>query len=646
MTHDHLLSPYRIGSMELKNRVMLPPHGHVISPLWGSEDEAAAHVGYWRARTDAAWVDGVSAHVRNPLVPGFEPTGVGAQIHGHFRQPYFLDRVGHLADVLHSDDTRLTVQMILQGGMPHGASPRPSGPVVTQVPHALTVDEIDWFVEEYRHGARQVALAGADGVELHLNHDDLMEYFLSPITNHRDDEYGGSPVNRLRFPLRVLRALREELGADRVVGVRLTMAEAEPGGYDLTGGIEIARALEQSGAVDYLSLAMGSPWGNPSYIQSHHHRPAEWAPMAGRFRAATGLPIAYTGRVSGPDVAEEVLAAGHADIVGMARAWIADAGLLAKVRAGRAGDVRPCVGGNECISRRLLEGVPFSCAVNPVAGREEQPIPTPTARRRVLVVGGGPAGMEVAGRAAEQGHAVRLWEAQDHLGGQLAVAARAPRYDDYGSYLAWQERRLGTAGVDVRLGRHATADDVAAADADVVVVATGGRPRRPDLPGSDLPHVHLAADVLATPPSDLGHHVLVAAHDEHLPPYAVADFLAERGHAVTLLHGTAGPAPLVSRYLVGSVLGRLDASGVRLRGSESVVAITESTITVRHVYSEVLRELTDVDAVVLAYGATPENQLHVDLHDRGVEAHILGDAYAPRRLVFALRQAHDLAVSL
>lgn len=273
-----LFQPLRLGPLTLKNRVMAPPHGHLVSTLWGTEEEAAGHIAYWQRRSSVGWVDGISAHLRNPLVPGFDPTGVGSQVHGHYRLPFFVERVGRLAQVLHADDTRLTVQMILQGGMPHGASHVPSGPVASNVPHALRSDEIDWFVEEYRHGASQVAAAGADGVELHLNHDDLMEHFISPLTNRRSDEYGGTVANRLRFATRVLTALRSEMGPGRVVGVRLTMVEEEPGGYDLEGPggvVEIARALEATGLIDYVSLAAGSPWGSPSYIQSHHHRPAE-----------------------------------------------------------------------------------------------------------------------------------------------------------------------------------------------------------------------------------------------------------------------------------------------------------------------------------------------------------------------------------
>lgn len=646
MSYPNLFAPMTVGPMRVRNRVVLPPHAHVVSPLWGNQDSAAGHIAYWRERTAAGWIDGVSAHVDNTIIPGFEPTGVGATTAGHFRLPFFVDRVGLLAETLHVDDTRLTVQMILQGGMPHAASPVLSGPVVNSVPHPLTRDEIDWFVEEYRFSATQVRAAGADGVELHLNHDDMQEWFISPLTNRRDDEYGGSLGNRLRFSLRILQAVRGEIGPHMALGVRLNLREEEPGGYDVQGAVEIAKELEASGLVDYFSCAIGSPWGSPSYIQSHHHLPGEWSSLAGAVRAAVKLPVVYTGRVTSPDVAERILTDGHADLVGMARAHIADGQLLEKARTGRSAEIRPCVGGNECISRRVVENLRFACAVNPLAGREGAGgLPPAAPARRVLVIGGGPAGSEVAGVAAERGHDVELWEAQGRLGGQLAIAARAPRYDEYGAYLLWQEGRLQRAGVRVCLKQRATAAMVTEYGADVVVVATGGRPRRPGIRGDGRADVYLAHDVLDQELT-LGGHVVVVAQEDHLQPLAVADYLAERAAQVTVVYGGNGPAPLVSRYLIGSALARLDAQDVVLRYSEQVTEIGERQVQVRHVYSKRRRDIADVDAVVLACGALPDTELYAQLREWGVDAHILGDAYAPRRLVWATKQAYELAVQI
>ena len=225
------------------------------------------------------------------------------------------------------------------------------------------------------------------------------------------------------------------------------------------------------------------------------------------------------------------------------------------------------------------------------------------------------------------------------------MATHAPRFDDYRAYLTWQEGRVARAGVRLRLDRRADADRVADYGADAVVVATGGRPRMPGIPGEDLPFVHTAVDVL-TGRAETGRRVLVVAQDDHLAPLAVADFLGERGAAVTLVHGTTSPAPLVSRYLIGSALARLDRQGAVFRFSEQVVAIQEGRVQVRHVYSHLTRTIEDVDTVVLACGAVPENGLFDELTARGIPAHVLGDAFAPRRLAWATRQAYELAAIL
>jgi 2,4-dienoyl-CoA reductase-like NADH-dependent reductase (Old Yellow Enzyme family)/thioredoxin reductase len=643
-----LFSPITVGTMKLRNRVMLPPHASAIGNIFGSDEDAARNIAYFERRVTAgvSWVGSVSSHIANTLIPGFEPTGVGAATTGFFRLPLFVERIQGFCDALHRLGAAVTVQMVHQGGMPHGASPIMSAPTINLMPHVMDEDDIAAFVREYAASARLSQEARADGVELHLNHDDIHEWFLSPLTNRRTDRYGGSLVNRARFAVEALTAIREVVGTTMTVGIRLNIREEAPGGYDVGGGVELARYFESTGLIDYVHGVVGSPWGNPSYIQPTYYDPAQWSALAGALKSALSLPVVHTGRINAPDVAERVLAAGHADVVGMARAHIADGDLLVKAREGRTADIRPCVGGNECISRRYVEGLPFGCAVNPHTSRElDGPWPTAPSPRRLLVVGGGPAGMELAALAREGGHEVELWEATESLGGQLRYASMAPRHENYRKYLDWQERRLAALGVAIATGRRGTVDDVLAAGADVVAVATGAGPRTPDIPGVDGPHVLDVRDVLAgraTP----GATVLVVAQDDHVAPLSVADFLAERGHAVTLVYATHGPAPLLGRYVIGGILGRLDERGVRMRFMEEVVGIHPGGGTVRNVYSLRTEEVDGFDSVVLACGSVADAGLYDALKGRVPELHVLGDAYAPRRLVSATRQAYALARQL
>ena len=644
--YPHLFEPITVGTMRLRNRVMLPPHASAIGNIYGTDEDAERNIAYFEERVrdeGVAWVASLSTHLRNTVIPGFDPTGVGAATTGFFRLPFFVERVQAFSDALHGHGATVSVQMVHQGGMPHGASAVMSAPVINLMPHVMDQDDIDAFVREYAASARLSLEGRADGVEVHLNHDDIHEWFLSPFTNQRTDRYGGSLENRTRFAVETLQAIRDEVGSALTVGVRLNIREEVPGGYDVAGGVEIAQYLESTGLIDYVHGVVGSPWGNPSYIQPTYFDPAQWSALAGELTAALSIPVVHTGRINGPDAAERVLAAGHADIVGMARAHIAEGRILQKAREGRVTEIRPCVGGNECISRRYVEGLGFACAVNPRTSHEvEGPWPAVSGPRSLLVVGGGPAGMELAALTCESGFDVTLWEAGDELGGQLRYAAMAPRHEMYAAYLDWQARRLRDLGVDVKLGHRATADEVAALSADVVAVATGATPRIPQIPGADGPSVVDVREVLAGR-ATVGARVLVVAQDDHVAPLSVADLLSGQGHEVVLTYATAGPAPLLGRYIVGGILGRLDARGVRMRFMEEVVAIRGSEVVVRNVYS--LREETvgGFDSVVLACGSVSDSALYDELKPRLGSVHVLGDAYAPRRLVFATKQAYALA---
>lgn len=385
LSSAELFSPVTVGRMQLRNRIMLPPHGRLVGDPFGSEGQARRNLAYWekRAADGAAWICGLNGFVDNSvLIPGFEPTGLGATTTGVFRLPHFQERAARYADVVHAGGAYASVQLIVQGGMPHSPSGVLANPTNNQVPHALTRDEIAWFIAEYAFSAAEAQAAGLDGVELHANHEDLLQLFLSPATNRRTDEYGGdAPGGRLRVLLEILQAIRAAVGPNLTVGVRLNADELVEGGYSLDGGLEIARAVESSGTVDYVHVVVGNNWGAPSYIQTHHYAPAQWAEWAGRYRRELSVPVVYSGRVSTVATAAAVIDGGLADVVGMARAMFADGELVSKALSGRTADIRPCIGTNDCLHRVVVDGVRFGCSVNPATGRESSG-PLPRRRRR------------------------------------------------------------------------------------------------------------------------------------------------------------------------------------------------------------------------------------------------------------------------
>ena len=646
--HPRVFTPTRVGTMELKNRFMTPPHASAIGNIYGTEEEALRNIAYFEERCKAgiAWIGALSTWVQNTFPIGFEPTGVGAPTLGFFRLPFFVERIQQFTDMSHSYGTTATVQMVHQGGMPHGPSAVTSSPVINLMPHVVNQEDIDFFVREYGESAALAQGGRADRVEVHIDHDDLHEWFLSPLTNHRTDKYGGSLENRCQFTVEVLRSIREKAGSNFTVGVRLNLREEDPNGYDNEEAIGIAQYLESTGLIDYVHGVVGSPWGNPSYIQPSWFDPAQWQDLAGNLKRAINLPVVYTGRVTSPEVAEQIVSTGNADVVGIARALIADGQFIEKAREGRANQIRPCIGCNECISRRFVENLGFACAVNPAAGHEiDGPWPVQSGRKTILVVGGGPAGMELAARTREGGFNVRLWEAGDTLGGQLRWAVLAPKSDDYQSYLDWQRKRLHELGVEITLNKVATAESISNSGADIVVIATGAEPHRPAIPGVHHSHVvdiRQVLDETVVP----GHRVVVVAQDDHLAPLSVADYVAERGHHVTLVYATNAPAQLLGRYIVGGILGRLDAQDVTIRTMEQVVGIEPHGVKVMNVYSHEVRDIENVDTVVLACGGVSNATLYEELKSEIPEMHVLGDAYAPRRLVFATRQAYALADTL
>jgi NADPH-dependent 2,4-dienoyl-CoA reductase/sulfur reductase-like enzyme len=450
----------------------------------------------------------------------------------------------------------------------------------------------------------------------------------------------------MRFLGEILSEIRAYVGKRLAIGVRLNMAEAEPGGYAKEEGLAIAGWLQETGHVDYLHLVMGTGWGFPSYIQTAHFQPGQWAPMAGEFKRQLQLPIIYAGRVNRPEVAEEILAAGLADLVAVGRAHLADSAFVAKAKSENRARFRPCIGTNDCINRGVAEGLAFACTVNPALGAGDRgALPRAAKSRRLLVVGGGPAGMQLAMTAAELGHDVELVERAPALGGQMLLATQLPGNESFFHFVRYQSERLEELGVRVRLRTEATYETLKNSDAEVIAFATGATPRRPKIAGIDGERVCDLWQVLRGEVK-LGKAVAIVVQEDHIAPLAFGDLIGRAGHRVTLFIQTNGPAPHVSRYSVGTLLGRLSEVGAHLLYNEAVTAIDLPRLKTRHVYSQRESVHEDFDSVVLACGAVPESSLYTQLEAERPNVHVLGDAYAPRRIVFATQQGYQLAKQL
>ncbi|MCL7466142.1 FAD-dependent oxidoreductase [Phaeovulum sp. NW3] len=645
----HLFKPFQIRGMALRNRIIAPPHGRIIADPQVSEADYAKYAAYWlaRARAGLGWMDGVNAFIDNRMVPkGLRLAGLGAVIRGTMRKPNFRDVFSRFTDEMHAEGTAVTAQIIMQGAQPHSASGILANYTNNQSTHILTHDEIQRTIEEYAFTAREAEAAGLDGVEMHANHEDVMQLFISPYTNRRTDGYGGDFGARLRLPMECLAAMRAVTGPSFVIGMRFNMDEFFDGGYGLEEGLRIAKAFEASGYIDYIHCVVGNNWGAPSYVQPHVFRPAAWAEMAGRFRSELSIPVVYGGRVSDPVSGEAVIANGHADFVAIARAFFADADFVAKAKAGAPDTIRPCIGCNDCLHAAGIEGLPFGCSVNPRAGREAEPLPARVdAARRVTVVGGGPAGMEAAAIAAERGHDVTLWERAPNLGGAMRIAGAVPENAQYLKFIEHQHKRLADAGVTMRLGEAATAQTILAEKPDVVFLTTGSRPRGIDVPGADHAFVVEGRDVMAGK-AQVGKNVVVIAKEDHMQPLTVASYLAEQGCAVRVIYQAPGVAPGVGKYSIGGILGKLTGRGVAFTVMTRVAEIAPNRLVLRDVYSGVAHEMTGFDTVVLACGGTPDAGLYDDLLGKVPELRIFGDAYVPNRILHATRQAYENACSI
>ena len=529
--------------------------------------------------------------------------------------------------------------------------------------HAMTTGEVETLIDGFVGAAARARASGFDGIEVFAAYHAVVDQFWGSWSNRRTDDWGGSFENRMRFSSEVLRRIRERCGDDFIIGLAVS---ADPGSPAMPSVDELAGIVawhDERRLMDYVSCGTGSYFDFHQIIPPSLYEQRLGEPFAAALKAVVRhARVQAESHIRTPEAAEAVLAAGHADMVSIVRGQIADPHLVAKARAGRADEVRPCISCNQLCWGRRSRDYWISCLVNPSAGREWewggdrfQPAATP---RRVLVVGGGPAGLEAARVAAERGHRVTLMERSEALGGQFRLAGLQPSRGQILDLLAWFGRRLEEFGVDVRLGVEAGPDEVAAAGADEVIVATGSRPPRTGfqralplvdrLPGVDASDVFAIQDVLdgTDVSAQPGHRVLVVDDLGDWRGLGTAVHLAERGHEVTIL--TA--APVVAGGLFhsaadGPLRKRFAAAGGKTVVSAAILEWGDQHATVRSTLDGGMSTI-DADALVIAETPVAVTALGDALAKRGLAFDQIGDCVAPRRASLAFYEGRELALRL
>lgn len=639
-----LFSPFRIGHTEARNRIVSTSHGTNMAVDGGPSEQLIAYharkaaggcgtVMMFGTASPSPLTPITSNHVnlwQDSSVPGLTAAASAVKAHGA------------LAISQVTSTGRRTRNYIDQLG--YGPSDTVSE-IATNVPHILTVPEIHTFIEHYAAACLRLKECGYDGADLAFYDDQMPDQFWSPGINKRTDHYGGSLENRMRFSMEVLEAVRGAVGRDFIVGARVSGDDYLPDGLTPDELFAIVQSLDKTGWLDYFTVTGGtiSTYRSRGYnIPSAYYGQGTFVAMARRVKAAVRTPVIVTGRIITPAQAEEVLQSGAADMVGMTRALIADPEMPTKARAGRLDDIRVCMGSNEGCIDRLYFGLPIGCVQNPVVGREREwgeLVPT-TAPQHIVVVGGGPAGMEAARVAAARGHRVTLFERSDRLGGAIRIAAKAPGWEAYTGVVDWLERQLGKVGVDVRRGMEATAETVLAAQPDAVIVATGATARRPYLPGADLPHTATVTDVLAGI-APVGGRCVILDETGYTPGPKAADALSLAGHEVEIVTRQYALGEDVGTTVRAVLHERLLRRGVTITTLTQPVAVEAGGVRVVHVLTDAERFIP-ADTVIFSSSGVAQDSLYHALaaqrerHGASFALHLIGDAFAPRHLRHAM----------
>ena len=552
----------------------------------------------------------------------------------------FIASYRTLTQAVHRHGAKFIAQFCPRGAQVHLSEfcePMPSAPVARVVPGVINQPVLasehvaSWSSEDLEdlaaccgRAAWRARAGGADGVELHAHQHHLFSQFLSPACNRRDDAYGGSFSGRARLLVDALTAMRQAVGKDFVVGVRLKAHDMHPDGYDEQDCVRLIELLRSQGLIDYVSLTVG---GAVHHTGSLYMPEAAQLERVARVRRAIDLPVFHAGGIVTPEVAEAALAEGCLDVVGITKGHFADAHFVSKLREGRREEIRLCIRCQFCCDGG--EG-PVGCIYNPVTGREQDwATPAPAQmRRRVAVVGAGPAGMEAAITASKRGHEVIVLEKADRVGGQVNLAGAAPLRRGFLTIAEFYQRQTDSGRFEVRLGVEATRDTILALHPDTVVLATGSESIRAGIDGCKRKPLTVH-EVLAGR-ADSCHRVLIVDRDGHAPAFVAADHLSCAGVSVTFVAAMARAGADLGERDAAMLCQRLGEQGVTFIVGQDVVRVDGSRATLSSIFTDDDESVGPFDEIVVAAGSRPHNPLAAALEGKVPELYVIGAASASR----------------
>ncbi len=668
MEFKRLFEPITIKSVEIKNRIVMPSMGLLYSSDFVFNDRYKA---FYRERAKGGVglmtigpvsVDRVGSV---PIMPGLHDDS-------------FVEPLQRFVEELHREtDVKLAVQLLqmgrytfsfLTGMTPIAPSALPSK-ITGETPREMTRDDIEEVKEAYAQAARRAKEAGFDLIEILACTGYLISQFLSPVTNRRTDEYGGTIENRMRFGLEVIGKVRETVGDDMAVGVRIAGNDFMEGGNTNKESALFASEAEKAG-IDAINVTGGWHETNVPQLTSNVP-PGGFVYLARGIKNEVSIPVFASNRLGDPVVAEKALRSGACDMICWGRPLITDPDLPRKVRDGRLSEIIPCISCNQGCFDAIFSATPVSCILNPRAGNEAiYSVKRVESPKKIMVAGGGPAGMEFAIIAAERGHRVTLYEKESSLGGQINLAKMPPGKREFQKIIDSMKARMEKWGVRVVLGTALTREIVAEQSPDALVVASGARPMNLDVPGVDKPHVIDAWDVLSEKAWKIGRDVVVVGgsatgcetayfiasmdipdpdiysfimfHTAEDPKFATS-LLRTTGRQVTVIDMVPRLAANVGRTSRWSLTKSLKLLGIDLRPSTKLIEIRDDSVLVETAKGE---ETIPADTVVMAVGASSINDFAGNLKEIGCDVITIGDAKEPRKITEAVREGFEEALKI